>query len=1637
MVLFPCYILRSCTLGNTTVLYTQSMLGAYIGQSIQLIGYPGLCFTVEATNGLLCCYNPQAVIIADPDICTCGNLDYCYILTDCTGVIGPINVYTNLNPFVGLSISVAEFPGVCFKVTAQPNPLACTDTIAVTCIVACQCPCYSLADCDGNILPFDTQVNLAAYVGQVVQLDEYGGCGGPCFLVSLNANPCPAPVVVTITLGCVPCPPCNQTCYELIDCITRIPYITLLNPTANGVDLSLIVGQSIGKVCLSPEPLECTEGCWEVAIGNNCRTAISAYVYNTYIDCNACDNSCYGLLNCQTLTIDYIIKYTVPNPHGLPNPNTLSGAVGSLCFDAPVGCITGCYQFQLIPGQACVGSVDWSTVASLTPYQDCFDCLPPCYLLTECAPAISAPITVNNDLSLYVGQVVKICDSLGVCHCYHVELAQNCNGSITIDNAKAGFITCVECNSCGCPTGYTRIGDDCQKITSVPAVLNPIVYTTAPGSVDALYGNLGTNFYNNITPLPFPLTAVGSVFKDAALVIVPSINNIVGVWGGPGGSRLNTVGIWTTVAPNPLNEWIGFSECIDIPTTGTYCIGIGGDDAVRIKIDGVLVVLASTGLFDFNYWHVFEINLTAGTHVIVLEGINTSAGAASFGAEIYNVNSLVLQGYTTSAEVQLVTIFTTFTKRGTPAPFQTGENSGYSCPSGYTYNDCGAPSCSLIETVPYVDCARTFLVTDCEGEEAPFLTNTDLSAYVGSTYKTCIPEILYSTTCFILKDCNRLAPDIVTNTDLNAYLWQVVNVQGYSGSCFIVTGVPAGDPCVGAVPVVATPPLMGACDCQGAQAPWFPRCYCVTVEEVTPTVATDFTGVFGASYNTCEDCLRICYTLTDCQDAVDPVNVCNDLAEYVGQVIKIEGCGDICWIVSIATNCDNYLAIPGKITPYVDCPTCLPPIPPVPPLELHLRKIKPGYNSPNSCVTTSFIENINCNFAQQVYNEMLVTRYGITVCCEDDINTWDIKKQLLDYTLLVDPSLCKSTLCCCPAPCLIDVVFTLLPFCGAPVIVSLDFNLPCPAPVLIDVTLDVPITPAECFCYSVAYVGPLDITIHYIDCCCQEQTMMLLGNQLPPGITAVCSITPPITYDLGPGPCGCPPGFTYNLTSGLCESIIIETPTLVNPILISGITTTRSSLYTIWGAVLYPDITAVTYPITGDPLVGIPTSPPGSGFLPYFSYPQLLDGALVPLVPTGGILPVSGNLTWGWDNVGAPPPAPGRLNVAGIWGALLPDFEIEFCVDILTTKTYILGAAADDAYQITIDGVLMVDTTTAGFGFFSWALFPITLTAGVHTFKLKGVDTGLNFGLAFEIYDATFPQLQAVASPAALTPYIIFTTSSLIGRNVTTGPGTGYSCNIGCTLNSCGVTPVCECITTAPYVPCLDVTNVGLCGEALLCNPPPPQVCSCWQIFNPTNAPLGFSINVLCPTGPFGFGQTGIIAPGLSVYACSIAPPTGEVGLVITNNGDCGTYCGPIPAVCVCYLVQALQPCDCTYTNCSGNAVIENLIAGDNYICGYSMPIVNQACALFVTITATAADCALGQCAPPVMPCVCYVITVPFDGIPHDVDMTDCTTHIGFKETFPVGGVYYRCSETGPVYDPSVTVVSTPLNCGLGECIAP
>lgn len=474
------------------------------------------------------------------------------------------------------------------------------------------------------------------------------------------------------------------------------------------------------------------------------------------------------------------------------------------------------------------------------------------------------------------------------------------------------------------------------------------------------------------------------------------------------------------------------------------------------------------------------------------------------------------------------------------------------------------------ETAPYVVNALwttpasvppvCYLLTDCAGNQTPFVTNTDLSAYVGQTIETCInttpqqgpprsPLALIS--CYKLTNCcdpsqvtlirkppdefgfpnltgqvmtfpliypnicwsvveescqnNPIPPDplitswwnnsanytvftdcalctsaigfpcpvpltyytftsccsqqavrIETSNNLSALVGSVVTVGGtiipeLGTECWTVTNWISGGPSNPsvflntAINIITSYPNTGCSDpvCTAACLPaWPDGCYCATVS-IAPncTGSAPWPGEIFATHPDCQTCLGICYLLTDCSGVLAPITVSNDLSEFVGQIVQFTDCGDTCWSVAVALSCDNSVCVTAVSASFADCVTCLPPVVPIPPEPLHPRRIKPGYYTAGC--DPAYTERINCTFAEAVYDKMVKLRYGITICCDEDIDKWDIKKQELDLRALYDPTLCKSTLPTCCPPCDVRVLITRL-ICPAPESVQASFSYgPC------------------------------------------------------------------------------------------------------------------------------------------------------------------------------------------------------------------------------------------------------------------------------------------------------------------------------------------------------------------------------------------------------------------------------------------------------------------------------------------------------------------------------------------------------------------------------------------------------------------
>jgi len=323
----------------------------------------------------------------------------------------------------------------------------------------------------------------------------------------------------------------------------------------------------------------------------------------------------------------------------------------------------------------------------------------------------------------------------------------------------------------------------CQYINTISATTYGSFDTAYTGSISSSYGILGTLFYKSGLTGNLPYTQYSSGISDSTNVIV-SENILVNTGTLWGNGRLNNAGIWATAGaanPNlPTNEWIGFSKCIELPTSGVYSIGLAADNRVKLKINGELFYFANDGLIstNFTHWRIFEVTLSGGTNVIEMEGYNDNSNA-SFAAEIYQADINTLAAMTGTTQLSGVTIFTTRdfryeTNGNIPIEFDLGETSGYSCPTGYFLNTCVLPY--TCDQIIYSACPPTVSVSCCGDNQIKFdnLLSQPLSGI------TVIEDFEYYISSELIDAKNRQT--ISSYPTLRALYERYMNSSAYCGT---------------------------------------------------------------------------------------------------------------------------------------------------------------------------------------------------------------------------------------------------------------------------------------------------------------------------------------------------------------------------------------------------------------------------------------------------------------------------------------------------------------------------------------------------------------------------------------------------------------------------------------------------------------------------------------------------------------------------------------------------------------------------------------------------------------------------------------------------------------------------------------
>jgi hypothetical protein len=254
--------------------------------------------------------------------------------------------------------------------------------------------------------------------------------------------------------------------------------------------------------------------------------------------------------------------------------------------------------------------------------------------------------------------------------------------------------------ACSCPSGYevNPEEDGCVYTLVTAATYLGSGTTIQAGDISTAYATLGTRFYEDITNKPFPISRVGytssPIYDDNGVEVTydATVNSSFWGLGTVVTGRLNNIGVKGT----PKNEWHGFSQCYELETSGTYYIGLAGDNLCRFYINGELIVdFSNNSQRNWQFWHVFPFTLSSGKNIIEMEGKNDDASSEhSFGFELYSATTVAqLTAATNTTEAN--SFWDTSEKIGDT--FDLGETVGYTCPDGYSLDLCsGTPTCTYI-----------------------------------------------------------------------------------------------------------------------------------------------------------------------------------------------------------------------------------------------------------------------------------------------------------------------------------------------------------------------------------------------------------------------------------------------------------------------------------------------------------------------------------------------------------------------------------------------------------------------------------------------------------------------------------------------------------------------------------------------------------------------------------------------------------------------------------------------------------------------------------------------------------------------------------------------------------------------------
>jgi hypothetical protein len=814
-----------------------------------------------------------------------------------------------------------------------------------------------------------------------------------------------------------------------------------------------------------PVPPDCPhwpKGCYCVtveAVSVGCTSCpLEALIEAVYCDCEEClPKTYFQLLDCCTKEpymvggVPYELSFNGFKYATGPYPSDIDHRILTTMV-TPTGSIIGCYELTIVDFNEKSVYNRWeTTVQSAVTVAECADCqvCKKCYILTDCTDP-SNTLVVGEDLSALIGHVITIEGCKDVCWIVS-EPVPNC---VTTSNTTTTTnTTSTTTNSC-CWNNVLVLQSATISIL-INTIPTPVPSGTAAAMQTYLNGlGLGTWTVTDLGLQRFTFCVTGTdtygnmtVTSVAPKVIVPVCTS--------------TTAIVTDFVSTEICNCTG--GCTDTSTTNTttvvdtqssqFCCWIGvikdASQTVSIIINGVTIPIPFTlpSVDIFTYLN----GLGLGTFSGIFTGfVNNPFNLCVTGGGTNIYGNMPITGPVANGFINYTVPVTCNVSTTT-----TTTNSTYiTCLCG----DGNPPVDPCIGCTPDITILSDFAPIPGDENLCQYDIPNTVFQSADNFYMT-IDGISY-TIPYTGTNPTQL---LLSLNALNLGLWYIISIGSsftigvtgdhvYGQLCYTTKFVPNNPTCVD--------PICSTYTQQCSYEPFPGLIYQTGVVEVT---------INGITYNS--GSIPI-FTFINWLNSLGlgTFGITLTTGLWTVYVTGPNLYGDIVFLGGVA-NPQLTISPTCRLIGSPNCAACLPQPPAPIPFTLHPRKIKPGYDTPGC--DPEYTQKVTCTFGEQVYDEMVKSRYGVTICCDHDLQKWNIKKQLLDLRAIYDPSLCKNLIPPCPTAC--------PPVC--------------------------PIVPIVCYCFQITHLTAGQTTYEYIQC---DGTLTIVQLTMIDEIKYVCAQKPPV-----------------------------------------------------------------------------------------------------------------------------------------------------------------------------------------------------------------------------------------------------------------------------------------------------------------------------------------------------------------------------------------------------------------------------------------------------------------------------------------------------------------------------------------------